>query len=264
MVIIARATIGGYLRQQFGYGYAEALLARKYPDRAGGAAIYDDRGWMARWFGAGARVYYGAFGRGLFQTLYRGADFPLAMQIPLMVLWVGVALLLILIGSVTSNLLLIAGLAGLAMTIASAIGWAWATPLPEHRRATPIRLRLALLCLLGPLVRSFARAAGSFVSIAASLNQSERRRGALRWRGQIVLPPEVRPRDERDTERLIDTMRAALWRRGAKVTRSDGYQPYDLVETSAGASAALNFLVTRDDPFMIGWKLDWTPKKAEG
>jgi O-antigen biosynthesis protein len=71
-----RDSIRGYLRQQRGYGRAEALLERKWPEK------YNVAGhptWAGRIYGPGgslrigrpSRVYYGRWGQGLFQRLYQ-------------------------------------------------------------------------------------------------------------------------------------------------------------------------------------------------
>src|SRR5581483_8544266 len=46
-----RTTVGAYLKQQYGYGRAEGLLFRKYPDRQD--RVYDESRSLAQWFGAG-------------------------------------------------------------------------------------------------------------------------------------------------------------------------------------------------------------------
>jgi O-antigen biosynthesis protein len=71
-----RNSIRGYLRQQRGYGRAEALLERKWPEKynVGGHPT-----WAGRIYGPGGslrigrpwRVYYGRWGQGLFQRLYQ-------------------------------------------------------------------------------------------------------------------------------------------------------------------------------------------------
>jgi len=67
-----RGSVRGYLKQQYYYGRAEALLERKWPDR------YNDGGhltWTGRVYGNGRRfgrnwrVYHGTWGAGLFQSL---------------------------------------------------------------------------------------------------------------------------------------------------------------------------------------------------
>ena len=73
-----RGSVRGYLKQQFEYGKAEALLERKWPER------YNRMGhlaWAGRVYGAplekvlGGRwkIYYGTWGTGLFQSVYQRA-----------------------------------------------------------------------------------------------------------------------------------------------------------------------------------------------
>ncbi len=69
-----RATLAAYLRQQRGYGAGEGLLFRKYPLRtADQDGMYAGSSWIGALLG-GARVYYGEFGRGLFQTVYSAGN----------------------------------------------------------------------------------------------------------------------------------------------------------------------------------------------
>jgi glycosyltransferase involved in cell wall biosynthesis len=71
-----RATVKAYLKQQRGYGIAEALLKRKHPDKFRG--VRADLSWLGRIYtraGLGLEVgkpsiHYGHFGGGLFQTIY--------------------------------------------------------------------------------------------------------------------------------------------------------------------------------------------------
>ena len=81
----------GYLKQQYEYGKAEALLERKWPER------YNRMGhlaWAGRVYGAplakvlGGRwkIYYGTWGTGLFQSVYQRAPGILG-SLPLMPEW---------------------------------------------------------------------------------------------------------------------------------------------------------------------------------
>jgi GT2 family glycosyltransferase len=73
-----RNSVRAYCRQQFGYGKAEALLERKWPERYNGSGHLT---WRGRLYGRGIprhiasprrwRVYYGSWGSGLFQSIYR-------------------------------------------------------------------------------------------------------------------------------------------------------------------------------------------------
>src|SRR5262249_35423897 len=73
-----------YLRQQAGYGEAEALLRFKHPDKFNGRG---DGKWRGVLYGTSLRglrlseavVYRGTFGTGLFQCLYRPAPAHWAM-----------------------------------------------------------------------------------------------------------------------------------------------------------------------------------------
>jgi hypothetical protein len=106
-----RASVRAYLRQQVGYGKAEALLERKWPEKYNAAGHAT---WSGRLYGTGAgaglwrrwRVYYGVWGSGLFQRLYQPAPGAVG-SLPLMPEW----------------LLVVLGLAGLSL-----LGLAW-TPL---------------------------------------------------------------------------------------------------------------------------------------
>jgi GT2 family glycosyltransferase len=84
-----RRTMRAYLRQQRGYGRAEALLERKYPERYSAAGHVE---WAGRLYGNGAaqhrggwrwRVYYGGWGTAFYQSLY-GPCAGLLESLPLM------------------------------------------------------------------------------------------------------------------------------------------------------------------------------------
>ncbi|OLE61571.1 MAG: glycosyl transferase, partial [Cyanobacteria bacterium 13_1_40CM_2_61_4] len=87
-----RNSFRAYLKQQFEYGKAEALLERKWPERynraghlawAGrvyGNGISKARGWR-RW-----KIYYGTWGTGLFQSVYQRTPSMLG-SLPLMPEW---------------------------------------------------------------------------------------------------------------------------------------------------------------------------------
>jgi glycosyltransferase involved in cell wall biosynthesis len=87
-----RSTIRGYLSQQRGYGRAEALLERKYPERY---TAVGHVGWAGRLYGNGSaqhrggwrwRVYYGGWGTAFYQSLY-GPRSGLLESLPLMPEW---------------------------------------------------------------------------------------------------------------------------------------------------------------------------------
>ena len=87
-----RNSVRTYWRQQIGYGRAEAMLERKWPEK------YNDAGhvrWTGRMYGSGlpyvlgwrrARVYHGVWGAAPFQSLYEPAPTLLA-SLPQMPEW---------------------------------------------------------------------------------------------------------------------------------------------------------------------------------
>jgi glycosyltransferase involved in cell wall biosynthesis len=78
-----RSTFAAYLRQQRGYGEAEALLVQKHPEyfSALGGSIWRGRIYASSKFGIVMRapiVYHGVFGSAMFQTLYTAMPVGLA------------------------------------------------------------------------------------------------------------------------------------------------------------------------------------------
>ncbi len=112
-----RGSVTAYLRQQRGYGQAEAMLERKWPDRysAGGHVT-----WRGRIYGDSAprhatgrlrwRVYHGVWGTALFQPLYEPArgDMNTVLLMPEAYLAIGVLTLLVALGVAWTPLLALA------------------------------------------------------------------------------------------------------------------------------------------------------------
>jgi GT2 family glycosyltransferase len=166
-----RDCVRGYLKQQFEYGKAEALLEGKWPERynrAGHLAwegrVYGNgnskaRGWR-RW-----KVYYGTWGQGLFQSVYQRAPGILS-SLPLMPEWYLVIAALAAIsvmGIVWSPLLLALPLLLIstgALLYESALGGMRASftqhDLPRSKRIR-MRLVVTMLYLLQPAVRLTGR-----------------------------------------------------------------------------------------------------------
>jgi O-antigen biosynthesis protein len=86
-----RGTVGSYLKQQRGYGRAEALLERKWPERynRGGHLAWAGRVYPAARYSVTRRrnrIRYGSWGSNLFQSVYhRGPSTP--GLLPLMPEW---------------------------------------------------------------------------------------------------------------------------------------------------------------------------------
>jgi len=155
-----RSTVRAYLRQQRGYGRAEALLLHSYPQRfswLGGArwsgAIYGDGETVA--VGNGGEIHYGKFGSGLFQSVSSPAEPSL---------WVWCAGLLWLEVMLVCALLLQPWSLGLAGFMALAMGMAaWRRAQRATWQWSDLRGTILLwwLCLLQPVLRDWGRITGS-------------------------------------------------------------------------------------------------------
>jgi len=164
-----RDSVRRYLRQQYGYGKAEALLERKWPthyNRAGASR------WSGRIYNASvgqtprrrAMVRYGTWGSGLFQSIYEPPRMLSGMlQAPEGLLLVALLGALSALGLLWQPLLVAAPffLAGIAWILATAVGNGWRAhhPVPGRSRGETLKRRAitAALFLLQPLARLAGR-----------------------------------------------------------------------------------------------------------
>jgi glycosyltransferase involved in cell wall biosynthesis len=162
-----RRSVRAYLRQQRGYGRAEALLERKHPDKYSAAGHVD---WAGRLYGNGAaqhrggwrwRVYYGGWGTAFYQSLY-GPRSGLLESLPLMPEWYLTILVLALLsgaGVLWQPLLLAVPLLGLAIgaLLVDATLGASRARFSATRGRWRLRVLTGLLYLLQPLARLYGR-----------------------------------------------------------------------------------------------------------
>jgi len=242
-----RATLRAYLAQQRGYGKAEGLLFRKYPFRAGNRVYGRDS-----WFGAiaGGRVYHGAFGRGLFQTVYPEGDLPPLLQLPVTAAWVAVAIILI-IGGVANARTALPGILALAATLACGLITA--------RRARPARsgmwtrTLLAFAAICGPIMRSLSRTWVKWNS-APPASGHPIQRSAL-TRGRLVVAANGAGASIQPGEPLVEAIRAALIRRGLAVARTDAFAAHDLeIVMPPATRVRLNAFTEESGRVAIGWR----------
>jgi GT2 family glycosyltransferase len=155
-----RQTPRAYLRQQAGYGEAEALLRFKHPDKFNGRG---DGKWRGVLYGPSlqglhldeALIYRGTFGTGFFQCLYQPGPAHWAM-LPATLEWHLLAVLLGLAALIWPPLwAAVAVLLSLSVTVA-ALQAAQARLAPRHE-GWRSRLLIMALCYAQPLIRSWAR-----------------------------------------------------------------------------------------------------------
>jgi GT2 family glycosyltransferase len=229
-----RDSIRRYLRQQYGYGKAEALLERKWP-------THYNRAGASRWSGriyhqpsaggaAGRRtlVRYGTWGAGLFQSIYDPPPGALAslIQMPesllLLLMLAGVAAL----GAIWPPLLLSMpvpiGIFGWILGQALLSGWR-AHPAVPGRSTGEIFRRRALTSLLF-LLQPAARLAGR---LRNGLSPWRRR---LRPRAAAPVPRQVQAWSERwqEPRARIQALHDALAAQGAFVRSGGPFDRFDL------------------------------------
>jgi hypothetical protein len=248
-----RPTLAAYVEQQRGYGRGEGLLFRKYPLKADGAgAMYGGNSWLGGLLG-GARIYYGAFGRGLFQSVYPGTGTSPLLQLPLTMPWVAIAIALI-VASLASPPMAWLGLAAIALTLASTIRIAAArAPSRSARLTLAARALLAPAALAGALARSAARERVVWSS-APPPGPADDEAATVRARGRVLVTLAERLGPS-GVERLLEAMRAALVRRGLAAAAGGQYEAYDLVIVMPPAMRVyLNGLELEDGRFALSWR----------
>lgn len=154
-----RNTVKAYIKQQRGYGEAEALLKFKHPDHFNTLGASSWRGRIYGGDGIGVRfgrdvIYHGVFGSGLFQTIYRRqaslvAAMLMSIEWNLLSLFVGV------LGLAFTPLIVVA-LIMLCVPLVLAAVASMQAPMPRHQHVFT-RPLIALLHWRQPIERGWAR-----------------------------------------------------------------------------------------------------------
>lgn len=238
-----RETVRGFLRQQLGYGRAEAMLESKWPGKYNGLGhllwrgrLYAKAAGEASAWRRRRRVEYGVWGAGLFQRLYTRRAGPLESLAgsPEWYLVIGVAALLCLLALAWPPLVVAIPALSVAVLVAAGqaliAGARAAFDDPPASRLGRVQWKAltALLRLLGPAARLAGRV----------------RHGLTPWRrrgGRFAVP---RPRNmmlwsecRREAGAWLDAIEAAMRSGGAAVRRGSAFTRWDL-EVSSGMFAA--------------------------
>jgi glycosyltransferase involved in cell wall biosynthesis len=254
-----RGSVRAFLKQQIGYGRAEGMLARKWPEKYNSRGhprwagyVYDDRprnSQARRW-----NVYYGVWGSAPFQhrtgtharltrfvpakpdwyllvaglalwSVYGFVDHPLVLRVPGL-------------GWPISFLVLIVVLTGL-LASGGRHGWAAVDRrVTSRRRRTALRTVSSSLHVLQPLARLVGRIGG------------ERPWWGIRIDGGSALPRLHRRREWSERwqalEERIAGIERELLRRGVVVARGGAFDRWDL-EAAAGALGAARLRVAVEE-----------------
>jgi len=228
-----RGSIRAYWRQQQGYGNAEALLERKWPDKFHPSGNLTWRGRIyckaiERALVVRPRIYHGTWGSAPFQSLYSPASGPW-LSLLLMPEWYLVILWLALLsglGLLWRPLLLAVPvlMSAVSVSLIQAARGASRAPFATRPRSRLRRLGrhglIVALCLLQPLARLSGRL----------------RSGLTPWRFHVQLPPSLpRPRRYRfwserwrEPETILQELEGVLRDHGVVVSRGGDSDPWDL------------------------------------
>lgn len=168
-----RSTVAEYLKQQHGYGEAEALLVRKHPEyfNSIGGSMWRGRIYTASKFGVLLRpsiIYRGLFGSAGFQSLYAAEPAITLMLSTTLEYHVLVTLPLWILSGIFRHLLPLA-VASLAVSLGVCVAAASQASLPRAKARPWSRPLVALLFLLQPIVRGWARYQGRLLPCPAPL-----------------------------------------------------------------------------------------------
>ncbi len=159
-----RSTIATYLRQQSGYGEAEALLERKHPEYFNpfGGSIWRGRIYSQTNAGLLMRppiIYRGLFGNGLFQTLYTAQPSQTLMLVTSLEYYVLVCLPLALLAVILPGLTPLA-LVSILCSVTVCIAAGWQAQIPRTQQRFWSRPLVSLLFALQPVSRGWSRYRG--------------------------------------------------------------------------------------------------------
>jgi glycosyltransferase involved in cell wall biosynthesis len=154
-----RNTVQAYLKQQRGYGEAEALLKYKHPDHFNALGASHWRGKIYNSDTIGVRVgrdviYHGVFGTGLFQTIYRQPASLIAAML-MSIEWNLLAGFVAVLGLAFMPLLWVSAFMFLVPMLLAVIAAAQSSA-PRHRHWLS-RPLIALLHYRQPIARGWAR-----------------------------------------------------------------------------------------------------------
>ena len=156
-----RSNVAAYLKQQSGYGEAEALLAHKHPEyfNAIGVGIWRGRIYGSSKYGVTLQrpvIYHGLFGSGFFQKLYTPEPAHMLMLLTSLE-YHGLVTGPLLILSFPFPFLLPVAIASLALSLGVCVAAAAQADVPRKKRRVWSRPLIAVLFFLQPMVRGWAR-----------------------------------------------------------------------------------------------------------
>jgi O-antigen biosynthesis protein len=228
-----RSRVRDYLRQQTGYGEAEAMLVHRHPEYFNwyGSSQWQGRIYSPAKFGVITRsrmIYHGTFGSGFFQTLYTATPAFGLMLVTTLEYHVLVVLPLVVL-SVVFPMLTPMLVTGVLVPLAVCATAAAQADLPVRRKTFWSRPLVALLFFLQPIVRGWARYRGRFSVQRRPLAEYESLDSLSRQARRLPFD-ELQYWDEKDVDRIrfLQTIMERLDRRDWPHKVDLGWNNYDL------------------------------------
>lgn len=248
-----RSSLGAYLKQQEGYGEAEALLVRKHPENFNsfGGGIWQGRIYAPSKFGIELRapvIYHGLFGSAGFQKIYSSApatalmlcttlEYHLFVIIPL---WILTGIFHYLLPLAIVSVLIPVGVCALAGVQAA---------LPKNKTKWWSRPLVALLFFLQPIVRGFARYQGRLTQSSLKLAAQESIDSlALFHSGRSLKEVQYWAAERIDRVEYVATILRRLQERGWPNKSDVGWSDYDVEISGSRWSHLLLTTVAEDHP----------------
>src|SRR5213595_1906452 len=250
-----RNSLRAYWKQQIGYGRAEAILERKWPEKYNGPGHVR---WAGRIYGSGLthalgwrrpRVYHGVWGGAPFQSLYQPAPSLLGSlpQMPEWYLMIASLATIAAFSAVWRPFQLAVPL--LAVAIVPPLAQAWLSAMrasfPDMRAAPwPTRVRRRLLTALLHLAQPLARLRGRLKEGLTPW----RRRGTPAPAPLCPVTTSIWTEHREEQDQRLRTMEAGLRAEGACVLRGGRHDRWDLEVRGGFFGAARLLLGVEDHP----------------
>jgi glycosyltransferase involved in cell wall biosynthesis len=172
-----RNTVKAYLRQQIGYGEAEAILERRHPENFNrfGGSMWHGRIYSPAKISIETRrpiIYHGLFGSGFFQSIYASSASLTLVASTSLEFHTLVTLPLLVLGAVVPFVATL-GIASLVFSLSLCVVAASQAELPRNKHRWWSRPLVALLFFLQPVVRGWARHQRNLFGQQASLEARE-------------------------------------------------------------------------------------------
>jgi len=248
-----RSTVTAYLKQQEGYGEAEALLVRKHPENFNsfGGGIWQGRIYAPSKFGVELRapvIYHGLFGTAGFQKIYTSAPATTLMLCTTLEYYLFVVFPLWILTGIFQHLLPVA-VASLALPIGVCVLAGAQAALPKNKIEWWSRPLVALLFFLQPIVRGLARYQGRLAQPPLKMESQESLDSLALFHSAKALD-EVRywASERMDRVDYVAAIIRELQARGWPNKSDVGWSDYDLEIIGSRWSRLLLVTVAEDHP----------------